>query len=283
MIIDAYKYVLDFLKLYTRDRTRAKKELDMYFYEHSDFLTAFYKYYLGMSISEAKEKFIENARKFNFIELENKVNEIYPIILSVAEKIANETGIKPNIYLFVDNWTVDAITVITLGKKTAVGVALENINKDRIGLVLSHEISHQIFIKRILEENPNIKNYEGLYNFLDLADMLLYEGLALVYTELAYPNAELHEILLATKEDVECCKANEKEIFKLILSELNNKGIETYIRHFSKDSVMCPRHGHYIAYKMIKTLMDNGFSWKELCYSWRGKDLVRKYIDLTSR
>lgn len=282
MIVDAYKYVLDFLKLYTRDRTRAKKELDMYFYEHSDFLSAFYNHYLGISINEAKARFLENARKFNFIELENKINDVYPVILQVANKITEEMKIKPNIYLFIDSWEVNALTVITTGKKTAVGVALENVNKDNIGLILAHEICHQVFIQRILEENPEIRNYQELYEFLDLADMLLFEGLAVIYTKLVYPDRELHELIFSTKETIKCCKEHEDELLNFILNDLGNKGIETYIRHFTNKSPICPRHGHYIAYKMVNTLLEHGFSWRELCYNWKGKDLVRKYLDIVS-
>ena len=122
-------------------------------------------------------------------------------------------------------------------------------DKGLMALYLTHEYAHTV--QRL-----------SLFEAESLTDVVLGEGMAVLFSEHAYPGRSLEDYLGLTKDQLTWCKEHEQELWFRFQEDINSEDlsdqtIKSYLSPFGVPLLedAPPRVGYYIGYRVCKSYL----------------------------
>lgn len=212
-----------------------------YLQAHQDFLFAYWHHFRWMDLEQISQR-VKRVRRGDYCCLETPPGgrppeQIAQETLKRCQQIATATT-EPEVYLFVGFFSADAF-VMPLKGKPVIGVGLERFNDfSSLGIILAHEYCHWLRHCKIGDRPPTLGN------------KLLSEGLAAVFSQLAFPNRPLHKYLFLSPERVSWCRQNLRLLLGLVQPEVESCRL-TDLFFKEGNSEIPPRTGNYLGYRLV--------------------------------
>ncbi|HID94516.1 MAG TPA: hypothetical protein EYP53_00470 [Candidatus Latescibacteria bacterium] len=230
-----------------------------YLRPHREFLFSYWRSFKWMDLGQIEER-VRRIRRGDYSVLEGLIAQEAPekIIakaLERCERFATPTE-EPDVYLIVGFFSSDGFVVEFRGRPV-IGFGLERFRDFMpLKIIFAHEYCH--YLRRLTK---------GCARACSLAEMLLSEGLAAVFSEFVFPERPLHEHIFLSRSRVNWCIENEAYLLGLVRSELRSSNLVSSL--FSGGDAelgIPPRVGNYVGYRIMKEYLSGAMEIKDIIH-----------------
>lgn len=263
-IHSTYKDFIRFLDRLNESEDQWEAYQKYYLHPHKDFLLNYWRHFQGIGIEAIKERVgrIKDGHYSNLKTLLAQENpeEIVENTLTRCKQII-VPPYEPDIYLIVGFFSSEGF-VIGFRNKPIIGISLERFKDfNLLDIVFAHEYAHWL--------TSCLRNVDS--SAATLGNKLLREGLAFVFSKLAFPNKPLYKNLFLSRATLNWCIANEEHLLAIAKSKINSTAAASnFFRLGANESGIPPRAGNYISYKLVEQYLSN-----------QGRENLKKLFSLT--
>jgi hypothetical protein len=246
-----YKDFIRFLDRLNENEDQWKAYQKYYLEPYKDFLLNYWQHFQGIGIEEIKER-VERIKGRHYSNLKSLVAQenlekiIENALIRCKEIIA--PPYEPDIYLIVGFFSPEGF-VIEFKSKPIIGIGLERFKDfNLLDIAFAHEYAH--WLASCLNDYSNPKG--------TLGNKLLHEGLAFVFSKLAFPNKPLYKNLFLSRATLNWCIANEEYLLAIAKSKINSTvAASDLFKLDGQELGIPPRAGNYISYKLVGQYLSN--------------------------
>jgi hypothetical protein len=268
-----YKDFVKFLNTLPRKEDPWESYQRYYLQPHRDFLLAYWSHFKWMDLEQVKQR-VRRIRGGDYCCLESLPGGQSPeqIVRETLRRCQQTvvTPTEPDLYLFVGFFSADAFLMPFKGKPV-IGVGLERFKDlSSLEIILAHEYCHWLRRCKIGDQPPTLGN------------KLLSEGLAAVFSQLAFPDRPVHKYLFLSPERVSWCRENLPALLKLMQPELVSSRL-TGLFFKKGTNEIPPRTGNYLGYRLITEYMTRcgRQDIEQLIQTENIRDLLRQTPEMT--
>ena len=219
----------------------------LYLEPHERFLSAYWKNYDHFDLDQIAAR-VRQIKKGDYSLLRSLVQLEDPVVLAAEAlercRLVFPLDLQPSVYLFVGFFSSDGVTVEVDGfPSIALGLERFQDFKD-LPLLVSHEYGH-------CAQRSVLKNLfpPGERNLLS---SFLAEGLAVLFTQMVYPEVPLHRHLFLTPERLRWGQENQETLLELAGADFASaKLVPILFGPGDPNAGLPPRLGYFLARQML--------------------------------
>jgi len=176
----------------------------------------------------------------------------------------NLEELKLTAFIIVGTFNFDGATIPYRGRG-AVGLGLEvicNYPRKIISILLAHEIGHAIHLNTYCRFNKIPICIEFMDKIIyNIGRSLYLEGLAVASSMRIIPNRNENEYLFYSREEMNWCRENRKNLISRMLKLVDLTDEDTYIKYFTgnakPEDIPYRRIAYYVGSIVINKLLEN--------------------------
>jgi hypothetical protein len=219
----------------------------LYLEPHEEFLTAYWRSFDHFHREQIEER-VRAIKKEDYGQLRALVRAQDPAVLAgeALEKCREIFPLEPPpaVYLFVGFFSADGATV-EVRESPAIALGLERFRDFKeIPLLIAHEYGHcaqHFHLKGVIPKDGG-----------PLLHKMIAEGLAVLFTQLVYPDLPLHRHLFLTPERFQWCRENQEALLELAGADLAEKKLlPVLFGPGDPNAGLPPRLGYFLARQIV--------------------------------
>lgn len=200
------------------------------------------------------------------------------------DKLPRSKGAPVRIHLWVLFSMFDGMGLMVNGVPSVMldCGSLHKLDSRRIKILIAHELNHAVRWSHVGDLIPP----GGSLFDTKVKDSLVAEGLAVAFSEHVFPGEDLEQYIpfyFYHPERLEKIVENEREILEILITNrektISHPSVSDYFYGNDPEDTSSPlrNSAYYIGYKIIRSLMQDGYGLKELTIMPAGK-IIEKYI-----
>ena len=250
-IYPIYKDFMKFLNRLDKGENQWEAYQKYYLEPHRDFLLNYWQYLSDIGFEAIKQR-VKRIKENHYSNLKSLLaQEIPEKIVENAYRRCKEIispPYEPDIYLMVGFFSSEGF-VIEFRNKPIIGIGLERFRDfNLLDIVFAHEYAHWL-----TSSLSNANNPTGT-----LGNILLREGLAFVFSKLAFPNKPLYKHLFLSRARLNWCIANEEHLIAIAKLKINSAtAVSNFFKLGDNELGIPPRAGNYVSYRLVERYLSS--------------------------